>query len=147
MNSRMCSCRTLLVARGHLLSSRIPRCNHRRNERPLSLVPYQTWSPLSRESSRRPCAACRTWTRYTSCSRVVTRVHLNLRTRISLSTMCQGIPTPHRFTTLKRRCQSSVRRGCSRNWTSRHCFTFSITTPEHINSERFPENRRSRFEI
>jgi len=142
MGSRVYSCRTLLVARGHLLSSRMPRCNrrHRHNERPASLDLYQTWSPLLKESSKKPYTACRIWNRYTSCLRVVTRAHLNLRIRISPSTTCQGTPTPHHRIILRRRCRSSARRECSRNWTSRRCFTSSITTLGRINSECFPKS-------
>jgi len=134
------SCRTLLEARGHLLLSRMPQCNRRHNERPASLVQFQTWSPPSKELNRKPCIACRTWTRYTSCLRAVTRVHPNLRIRISPSTTCQGIPTPRRRTILRRRCQFSVRRAYSRNWTSRHCFTSFITTLGRINSISQPRN-------
>ena len=147
MSPRVYSYRTPLVVRGHLLSFRMPRCNRSRNEQPVSLVLYQIWSPLLKESSRKPCTACRTWTRYTSCLRVVTQAHLNLRIRINPSTMYQGILTPHPRIILRRRCRSSARRECSHNWTSRRCFTFSIITPEHINSEYFPQKRRSRSQI
>lgn len=142
MSSLVYSCRTLPEVRGHLPLSRMPQCNRRHSELPVSLVQFQTWSHLLRELNRKPYTACRTWTKCTSCLRAVTRVHPNLRTQISPSTTCQGIPTPRRRTIARRRCRSSVLREYSRNWTSRHCFTSFITTLDRINSERSPENLR-----
>ena len=134
------SCRILLGARGHLLLSRMPQCNRRHNEQPVSLVQFRTWSPLLKELNRKPCIACQTWTRYTSCLRAVTRAHLSLRIRISPSTTCQGIHILHHPTILRRQCRFSVRREYSRNWTLRHCFTSFITTLGRINSKCSPKN-------
>ena len=135
----MDSCRTPLEAYGHLLSSRMPRCNRRHNEQQVFLVQYQTWLPLLKELGRKPCTVCRTWTRYTSCSKGVIRVHLSPRIRISPSTMCRGTPIPHHRIILRQRWRSSVLREYSRSWMSRHCSMSSITTLERINSKRFPE--------
>jgi hypothetical protein len=134
MGLSMFSCRTPLVARGHPLLSRTPQYNRRHSEQPLSLVLSQIWSPLSKESSRKLCIVCRTWTRYTSCLRVVTPVHLNLRIRTSPSTTSRGIPIPRHRIILKRHCRFSLPRVCSPNWTSRRCSTSSITTLGHIHS-------------
>ena len=140
MSPRLHSCRALLEARGRPPLSRMLRCNSNSNERPASLGHYQIWSPLSKGLSRKPCTACQTWTRSTSCLNTVTRAHPNPRIRTSPSTTYQGTPTPHRRIILKRRCRSSVQRECSRNWTLRRCFTSSITTLGRINSKHFPKN-------
>ena len=135
LNKPAHSCRILLVARAHLPLSRMPRCNHRHNGRPVSLVPFQILSPLSKESNRKLCIACRTSTRFTNYSRVVTRAHPNRRIRISPSTTCQEIHIPRRRTILRDHCRSSLPQDCSRNWMLRHCSTYFITTPERIHSE------------